>query len=129
MKSFTCIVMIFIVTWPVVISAQDRYRDEIDKVRNKYTDEIIEYAAKPCYTALLNDTDLLKYVSDKEEMKETVKQVIILAAYNKLSNMVKGTSAKYRSDTYQRYADYCIGEFKPVIKKLVKKAQMERKLK
>ena len=120
MRSFTYIVVIFIATWFLSVNAQDKYRDEIDKVRNKYIDEIVEYAAKPCYTALLNDTKLLAYASDRKEVEEAVKQVIIQVAYSELANMIKGTSAKYRSDTYQRYANYCTKTFRRVVRTILR---------
>ena len=108
------------------IQAENRYRDEIDEARNKHVNEIIEYATKPCYTALLKNTDLLNYVDNRKEAVEAVKQSIAQIATKALVNSVKGTNAKYRSDLYQRYVDECIETYKPVVENLVKQAQKEK---
>ena len=111
------------------IHAENQYRDEIDKARYKHADEIIEYAAKPCYIALFNNTKILQYAENETEMRETIKRFISQFAIQTLTNKVKVTNADYRSNMYHRYVDYCIEKFKPVVEKLVRKAKAERRLK
>ena len=115
MKASTCIVIVFIIIWPLAINAQNTYRDEI-----------IEHAIKKCFTVIVSDLKLAKQLNMSE-------QKVVLLLVNSIPNDelsktmrsilldVLNQSTRTRLDAHNRYAAICAKSMKQGIVEIISK--------